>query len=221
MVARRTEPRGPDQVKVTIVKSRCRLWRWGGARITSFLLSSNCKRKTRKRRNNKARRASNRDRAEQDQIGNYQSSLPCLAANLRGNQVANSKEDQFRSTPAPRRRVNDNGNLLGRVTGGEGAILHGFKVEPGLSPWAQLQLVYKRLPAQLAVSRVSRPIAGIFGNDLADSHLDAARTTQVISKPPRLSQGPRERRKHQAHQDGNDCHHAKQFNQAESSSPVW
>ena len=56
-------------------------------------------------------------------------------------------------------------------------------------------------------------VARVVGDDLVDPHLDTTGTAQVTRQATRLSQGLSHRRKHQARQDGNNGHHAKDFNQ--------
>lgn len=112
------------------------------------------------------------------------------------NQIADPEKHESISTPAARRRVNDNGQLVGRIGTGKGAIFHGIEVEPRLSGWTELQLVYEGPPAQSAVRRVSRPVPGVLADHLVDSHLDAPWAPQVIPKPARFSQGARQGRKH-------------------------
>lgn len=127
------------------------------------------------------------------------------------NQITDSKEDHSIPTPAAGGRIDDNGQLLCRIDRRERAIFHRREAEPCLSTWTELQLVYEGPASQFAVCRVSRPVAGVMGDDLVDPHLDATWTTQVVSKPTSFSQSARQRRKHQTNQYPDDCHHAKKF----------
>src|ERR1039458_8090825 len=135
-------------------------------------------------------------------------------------QITNTKDSGFISTAAAIGRVNDNGRLRCRIGGREGPIFHGFEAEPCLSDRAQLQFLDKRLPAQYAVRWVGRAVAGVVGDDLVDPHLDTTGTAQVTRQATRLSQSLPHRRKHQARQDCNNGHHAKDFNQRKSPSAV-
>src|ERR1041384_705069 len=69
-------------------------------------------------------------------------------------QVADCKHHQVDPASAARRRVNDNGRLIGRIGSGEGMVLDAIQVQPGFGSRAQLEGMHKRPPVQPAMLRV-------------------------------------------------------------------
>lgn len=93
---------------------------------------------------------------------------------------------------------------------------HGTESEPGFSGGAEPEFANKSSAVEFAMGWMGGFVSGIIADEFGYGHFNSLGTAEMSGQAACFAQGLGESGKHQADEDGDNRHHAKQLDQAKA-----